>query len=184
MLGRLAKLLFFILLLATLIGFVLPQSYSASHSVTINAEREEVAYWLEDLSRWPDWVAWQYFDPDMKITAAVQNKGIGDHQVWQSKLGDGELTLTSLGKNNLQYSAHYNQAYQALGEIRYLPVAGGTEIVWQTHGVINVPVIGGYLAYFATQMLDDLLRMSFNNLDTQIKLRRQETNKKAPVTPE
>ena len=147
-------------------GFLLPATYEAQSSITINAKHNIIHPYLNDFQQWEKWSAWsKQYDPAMQYRYPKGTKGEGAVQQWKGdKLGSGEIKLTeSVSIEGIKYQLKMEQARLDIkGSIRYEfdpSKPDATKVVWTGKGQVakNNPVF----RYFA-QFLDDMLKKDFD----------------------
>lgn len=162
---------FFISITIIVIGLLLPQQYQVSKSVKINAKKSEIAPYVSDFAKWQTWSPWEKLDPSIKFSVAKPSSGLGAHQFWQGRWGDGEMTITSISESEINFNILFNDEHIASGTIRFSPQQAHTDIFCEIKGEITTPLIGGYLAILNQYILTNTAELGLNNLRTTVQLR-------------
>jgi effector-binding domain-containing protein len=93
---RILLALIIILIIAAIIGIVLPSKIHVERSLTINAPRKALFEQVNNLRNWEGWSPWQRIDPAMDLKYAGPVSGKGASYSWNStnrKAGKGKLTI-------------------------------------------------------------------------------------------
>ncbi|MDH3691467.1 MAG: SRPBCC family protein [Gammaproteobacteria bacterium] len=130
------------------VGWFLPTEFKLTREIVINAEREKIHDFVEDLEKWDMWTPWSEADPTIVVTRGKQTKGVGAGQAWNGRSGDGMLTVTaSSPQRGIEYDLFFDGGgFQCVSAMRYTSAGQGTTVTWMMSGDIDVPVIGGYFA--------------------------------------
>ena len=142
-------IIIFILIVAfVVVGLFLPTNYLVSRSIMIDAPASEIHTNINNLEKWPSWSPWIEDDPTLKVTIGDISSGVGASQSWVGKDGGGSLVFTSSDPNKgVNYDLEFDQGqYKCKSNFIYVPKEGGTEVIWEMSGNMDIPVIGGYFA--------------------------------------
>ena len=141
-------LLLIIIVLFVVIGLFLPQNYTVTRSINIDATPRKVYPYVNNLNNWPKWSPWTENDPTLKVTVGDKASGVGASQSWVGKDGDGSLVFTSSSpREGIRYDLEFNQGqFKCQGGFDFLPEGQDTEVVWIMTGNVDTPIIGGYFA--------------------------------------
>lgn len=93
---RLFALIACIVLIFTVIGSLLPRSYSLEATRTINAAPSAVYQQIESL---PKWKAWSQWNPEIAESLSIDYGADGKSQRWTEVRGEGKLWLTEQKQN-------------------------------------------------------------------------------------
>jgi hypothetical protein len=143
------------------IGLIAPKDYQVERSVTIQAPAAEVHAWVGELTKWPEWVPWEEDDPTLETTYGEQTTGVGAHQTWTGKDGDGELTFTKCDpEQGIAYEMAFimeDKRVPATSAMTYRSAeGGGTEVIWTMEGSWKgavPPVMDGWMKILSPWML-------------------------------
>ena len=161
--------------MAILIGLTLPQNYSITKSIRVNASISTVKSLVSDFGLWHTWSPWSKVDPSITFSLGEPSTGIGAHQSWQSDWGYGEMTITSLSQNKMVFNALFKNEHIIEGEITFTQVEGMVNVTCNINGQTNTPLISGYLSIFNEYILNNTISLGLNNLQTVAQLRDQKT---------
>lgn len=135
-----------LLIIAAVVGFLLPHDYRVEESVVINAKPSKIHDFVGDLRRWDDWTPWKEMDPTVSVTFGAETKGVGASQTWTGKDGTGLLKFTASDEDKgIEYEMKLDEM-PSKGAIRYEKMGDSTKVTWSMSGDIDMPVIGGYFA--------------------------------------
>ncbi|MDQ8205141.1 SRPBCC family protein [Pelagicoccus sp. SDUM812003] len=150
-------------LLTVAIGLFLPGDFTVRRSIEVQAPAERLYELVGDLERWPDWGPWKEADPTLVIELGEKTSGVGASQTWHGKDGNARLEFIEADPaSGVTFDLYFNDdAFYNLSSIRYAPLPGGQgyEVVWEMSGVVEVPVLGGYLAL----AMDDMVGAMFED---------------------
>ena len=119
------------------IGFFMPDHYSVSRSLVIEAPPGRIFDYLEDLREWRHWDAWHEMEPEARFEYSDPSHGKGAHQRWVgNRIGSGELTITGIVENErLVYDLYFADfGSRSVGKLELEPVEGGTRVTWSDSG--------------------------------------------------
>ncbi|MFG0315656.1 MAG: SRPBCC family protein [Planctomycetota bacterium JB042] len=157
------------------IGFVLPTEYAVAKSVTIDAPPAKVHEHVGDLKKWEEFMPWTEDDPSLVTTFGEKTTGVGAHQTWTGKDGDGELTIT---KSDPQSGIAYDMAFvfeerraPSKSAITYETVDGGTKVTWTMEGDIAdmmPPVMAGYMGLMMEGSIGEMFDRGLTKLKEKV----------------
>ena len=91
------KILFIVLgvvVLLVLVGFLLPEKFEITKSVTVDAPAEYSFEEVNSLEKWNNWSYWNTLDTTMSITYGEKKMGEGGWYSWNSEeMGTGKLVI-------------------------------------------------------------------------------------------
>lgn len=157
------------------IGFALPTEFAVAKTMKIDAPPEQVHAWVGELKKWDAWTPWAEEDPTMTTALGEKTTGVGAHQTWSGKDGDGELTFT---KCDPQTGIAYDMAFinedaraPATSEMTYEKVDGGTEVTWAMKGDtadMMPPVMAGYMNLMMKGSIGDMFDRGLTKLKEKV----------------
>jgi carbon monoxide dehydrogenase subunit G len=131
-----------LLVVALVVGFLLPGTWEAERSATVSAPPPSVFGWLEDPRRWGPWTA---LGPG-KTTFSGPERGAGATVRWDDpEVGDGVFTLVSTEpEREVRYRVEVQGGSMVTeGTFRIEPAGAGTRVVWTERGDFgNNPLLG------------------------------------------
>ncbi len=157
------------------VGFVLPTEFAVAKSVTIDAPPAKVHEHVGDLKKWDAFMPWAEEDPSMVTTLGEKTTGVGAHQSWTGKDGDGELTFTkSDPKTGVSYDMafiHGDMRAESKSEMTYEEVAGGTKVTWTIEGDLAdmmPPVLAGYMGLMMEGNVGEMFDRGLTKLKAKV----------------
>ncbi len=144
----LIALLIIIIALFIVIGIFLPNDYTVTKSVVIDATPQNIHPYVNNLKNWPEWSPFVENDPTLKVTLGDNSSGVGAAQSWTGKDGEGSLVITSSSPDKgIIYDMEFNQGqFECQREFIYIPEGKSTKVIWEMTGNVDTPVLGGYFA--------------------------------------
>jgi uncharacterized protein YndB with AHSA1/START domain len=141
-----------IVLLAGIVGFLMPSKYNVTRAVTIDAPPEKVYSFLASPRDWTRWSVWNQRDPAMKIVYSGPPSGQGAKWAWESKSeGTGSMEFTAAEPNKrIEYVLLFPEFdMRSRGALTLLPEGKGTQVTWTTAGDVGA---NPFMHYFAALM--------------------------------
>ncbi|GAA62029.1 hypothetical protein P20652_3922 [Pseudoalteromonas sp. BSi20652] len=154
------------LLVLVLVGLILPQNYNVSKTVQINANLEVVKPLITDFSQWQKWSPWEKVDPSIRFTLGEPSSGLGAHQSWKGKWGYGEMIITSVSKNKVNFNILLNTEHIVRGTFNLSEQNGIVTLICNIKGQTTAPLISGYTAILSEYMLSNTVSLGLNNIQT------------------
>jgi hypothetical protein len=159
-----------IVLLFVGISFFLPDTYHVERTVSIDSPAEQVHRLTSDLQNgWAQWEPWSEADDSVETTYGDVVAGVGAHQFWSSKDGNGTLTFTVCDvTQGIEYDMAFNvDQYLSKGKLRYTATATGTDVTWEMEGGVS-GVSGKYFGYMMDSMVGPMFERGLTNLKTAV----------------
>ena len=125
---------------------------------------------VNDFSKWPSWSPWQKLDPNIIFTLGEPSSGVGAHQFWQSSWGVGEMTITNISNDTINFNILFNEEHIVTGAVSFLPNKNGHVVTCTLYGEVTTAILGGYLALFSEYILTNTVKLGLNNLKTTAQL--------------
>lgn len=158
-LGALAALL----VLFLLGGILLPGTWAAQRSITIEAPPEVIYPYLDAPARWDEWTSWE----DLESTFDGPERGEGASRRWGDDVyGSGAFTIMEATEaRRVRYRVVVAEgAMRTDGELVLEPGPGGTVVTWREEGDFGWNPLMGYVALTmdrrqARQLEDGLRRL-------------------------
>ncbi len=156
-----------------IVGIFLPNTMHGEKSVLINAPKEKVFPYLNNVKTWPEWTAWNVEKfPSIKYEFAGPTEGVGATFTWTQE-GMRSFAKTVIAGSEPEVGIQYEYLFQGLtfdGEIVMREVANGTEVTWRVKGEIGHNIIVKYL-YAAGQVklwYEQAFEESLNSLNDRL----------------
>ncbi|MBQ4856799.1 SRPBCC family protein [Pseudoalteromonas sp. MMG007] len=153
-------------LVLVLIGLILPQHYSVSKTVKINAAQEVVKPLFTDFSQWYKWSPWEKVDSSIEFNIGEPSSGVGAHQSWQGKWGYGEMTITAVSDNKIDFNILLNAEHIITGTFTFIEQNNTVTLTCIIEGQTTAPLISGYTAILSEYVLKNTVSLGLNNLQT------------------
>lgn len=124
-----------LIVLLTIMGLIIPSSIKISRGVVIEADSARVVSYLNDVSRWKQWMPWLQSDSGLFIRVSPVTTGQGANIQWKSvdARQQGTLTITTIKEGEYGILHEFKDMNPALGgfRIRRIPgAANQTEVQW------------------------------------------------------
>ena len=156
-----------VLLVAVVLGAVLPSSYEVRRSTHVNAAPDKVYDLVVDTRRWKDWTVWNRRDPAMRVTYSGPPFGMGAKWAWDSKSeGRGSMEFTRVEPNRrVDYRLVFPDFNMtSRGSLILEPAGGGTDVVWVHRGNTGSNPLKHYLAAMMDHMVGPDFQQGLVNL--------------------
>ena len=183
----LRNLLIFLLIVAGLLAAIsqrLPNHYSFKRDVIIDATREEIYPWINNLQKWPEWTVWTAAqDPTLTYTYEGPESGVGAVSEWESKkLGNGRMEIVeSSVMDGLSCDLSFEQGkFQCTSGIKFLPAGFSTKLVWSLECDISRNPVHRWFGLFLEKETTPAMEQGLKNLK---KLVETEKAKSKPAPP-
>lgn len=136
-------------------GFVLPDHYQLTRTVSTTASLERVQPLLEDLARWPEWSPWERADTTIVTTLGPITAGVGATQSWTDHTGGGRLVLTRVQPGRVEYDVWFADSGEPAHSVMSAQPGsdGQLQVSWSMDGEMNMPGLGPYFAMMVQGMI-------------------------------
>jgi uncharacterized protein YndB with AHSA1/START domain len=137
-------------------GALLPQQFTVSRSVVVNAAPDKVYSLVVSPRRWKDWSVWNQRDPAMQITYSGAESGPGAVWSWKSASeGDGKMTFVAAEPGRrLAYELYFPDfGTTSGGELRLAAQGLGTRVTWVMNGDMGSNPLYRWMTLFADGMV-------------------------------
>lgn len=134
-----------LLVLALLIGFLLPSRWEVERSAVVSAAPATVFPWLDDPRRWDRWAPLG----DVEATFSGPPRGSGATRSWNHpEFGDGVFTiLSTIPGREVRYRVEVQGGSMITeGTFRIAAEGAGTRVTWQERGDFGRNPLLGYMA--------------------------------------
>ena len=154
-----------LILLLVAIGYLLPNRYEISRSISINAERSTIHPYVDDLNKWPEWEPWTRADPSIKTTVGNPSSGVGANQSWTGESSHGSLKFSySAQETGVVYDMTFDDQWKSVGAITYKPTGGKTEVTWTIKGDYGMNIVGRYIGLMMDSMVGPMFEDGLGRL--------------------
>ena len=129
-----------------LYGMTLPDRWSVSESIVIEAPPAEVVGLIANPSAWTEWSMWSAAnDPSLKTNTTGPDSGAGATMQWTGRmLGRGKLVITDVETDGASdgRTVHYElyrqgELFSDEGAFELVPEDGHTRVVWSDSGELG-----------------------------------------------
>lgn len=126
-----------------IIAAMQPSHYEVTRSQAFDAPAAAIFPHVNTLKRWEAWSPWGKIDPNMKLTYAGPESGVGASYSWQgnSEVGEGRCTIAESRPNEfirLNMEFFKPMSGTATAEFTFQPQANQTELTWKVAGEKNL----------------------------------------------
>lgn len=147
-----------ILILFIIIGFSLPSYTQVERQISINAEKEKVFAYLNNIKNFNHWSPWAELDPATQYTYSGPTSGVGASMAWKSEdpsvgMGSQEITNSSLQDG---ISMRLNFGEQGDASVFYLlesSSTGETVVTWKFVTDFGSDIVGRYFGLVMDSMI-------------------------------
>lgn len=168
-------------LLAALIGFLLPSTWRVERSVAVSAPPSAVFTVVNAPKTWPDWTAWNRdLDPQAAWSFEGPESGVGALMKWRGPMaGVGELQIVeSEALKRIAFTITMDEdAFKARGTFLFEAASGGTRVTWVDEGDLGM---NPFVRYFGLRM-DSAMGQELDKRLTNLKRYVEETKPPSPV---
>ncbi|MCA9077555.1 MAG: SRPBCC family protein [Planctomycetaceae bacterium] len=147
-----------LLVVALLISFLLPSTYTVTRSIVIDAPPAEIHPYIETLNQWPEWTTWntERF-PELVYSYEGPEAGVGAIQKWTDpEMGSGRLEITESSEaDGIRFTLLFEQSPEPLtGSIVYAATdGGGTRVTWIGNGDVGSNPVARYFGLMMDSMI-------------------------------
>ena len=137
-------------------GLLLPSTFTAVRSVSVNAAPDKIYGLVVDPRRWKDWSVWNQRDPAMEVSYSGAESGSGAVWAWKSKSqGDGRMTFTAAERpSRVAFDLFFPDfGTTSKGELRFEPEGSGTKVSWSMNGDMGRNPLYHWFALFGDKMV-------------------------------
>ncbi|HTD05457.1 SRPBCC family protein [Undibacterium sp.] len=149
------------------IALLLPNEYTVTRSIVINAPAEKIYPLIASPAEWKKWSVWNQRDPAMQMTFSGPASGAGAAWDWQSKTqGNGGMKFTQATPNqNIDYELHFEGMDRpSSGALKLEPQDGGTKLTWSMQGTSEGNLMMKLFAPFMDKMVGSDFDSGLKNL--------------------
>ena len=147
-------------------GFLLPSTYSAQRSVTINAPVEKVFPLVANHKEWKRWSIWTQRDPNMQMTYSGPEMAAGSKWSWKSKSeGNGGMEFSAVEANKrVGYILTMEDMTPATGDLKFTTEGAATKVSWDINGNAGMNPVFRWFGLFMDKMIGPDFEAGLNNL--------------------
>lgn len=147
-------------------GFLLPSTYSAQRSVTINAPVEKVFPLVANHKEWKRWSVWNQRDPNMLMTYSGPEMAAGSKWSWKSKSeGNGGMEFSAVEANKrVGYILTMEDMTPATGDLKFTTEGAATKVSWDINGNAGMNPVFRWFGLFMDKMIGPDFEAGLKNL--------------------
>ena len=147
-------------------GFLLPSTYSAQRSVTINAPVEKVFPLVANHKEWKRWSIWNQRDPNMLMTYSGPEMAAGSKWSWKSKSeGTGGMEFSAVEPNKrVGYILTMEDLTPATGDLKFTTEGAATKVSWDINGNAGMNPVFRWFGLFMDKMIGPDFEAGLKNL--------------------
>ena len=146
-----------ILTIFVVVGLILPNQVEIKREIEINASKDIIHEYVNNLDNWPKWSPWLELDPSIQTTIGDVHQGVGASQSWLGNSGGGNLTFTeSSVEKGVLYDMSFDgdpTVYQA--GLSYQEKGSKILVRWTMTGEMKPIIIGNYFALLMDSLVGD-----------------------------
>ena len=163
---KILKYLVGLLVLLVAIAFLLPSTYSAQRSTTINAPVEKVFPLIANQKEWKRWSVWNQRDPNMELSYSGPESAAGSKWAWKSKSeGNGGMEWSAVEANKrVGYILTMEGMTPATGDLFVAPEGAGTKVTWTMKGDSGMNPMFRWFGLFMDKLIGPDFESGLKNL--------------------
>ena len=163
---KILKYLVGIVVVLLAVGFLLPSTYSAQRSVTINAPAEKVFPLVANQKEWKRWSVWNQRDPNMLMTYSGPEMAAGAKWSWKSKSeGNGGMEFSAVEPNKrVGYILTMEDMTPATGDLKFTPDGAGITVTWDMNGNAGMNPVFRWFGVFMDKLIGPDFEAGLKNL--------------------
>lgn len=162
-----------LLLLLVASAWLLPAEWQVERSAVIHAPAAKIFPYLNNLKKWPDWVAGYAGDPATPVEYEGPDNGVGATRRW--KQGDERRALKIVRSDSdrrIEYLLLIDAGRSEMnGLLILVPEADATRVVWRASGTTQGGALLRYAALFRSLGMGRDFNASLTRLKDQIEAR-------------
>jgi effector-binding domain-containing protein len=169
MLKKILAAIVVVLVLAAVVGVLLPRHAHVTRSITINRPASLVYATINSFQLFPKWSPWQDLDPNMHQSAEGPREGVGAKLVWSGndKVGSGTQLITA---STLDSSVASDLDFSGMGISKSLmtltPDSAMTRVTWTLDIDMGANPIGHYVGLTMDRMIGNDFAAGLGKLKT------------------
>lgn len=159
MLKRILVAIVAVLLLAVIVGLLLPRQVRVERSVSINRPASLVYAVVNSFQLFPKWSPWQELDPNMHQYSEGPREGVGAKLVWSGndKVGSGTQLITASNPDHSVMSDLDFGGSTAKSTVTLTPEGSATRATW----TVDMDMGANPIAHYIGLTMDNMLGKDF-----------------------
>jgi len=174
-----------LIVLAALVGLVLPGKVHVERSTSIAVPPETVFGLVNSLKRFNEWSPWFEIDPATRFSYSGPDQGVGARLEWSSQsaeLGSGAQEIVeSEPVTRVRTRLEFEDESAAFSELRLTPDASATQVTWGFDIDFGFNLPGRYFGLFLDRVLVPYYEKGLANLKVVAEAEATETDSPKPV---
>lgn len=174
-----------LIVLAALVGLILPGKVHVERSTSIAAPSATVFGLVNSLKRFNEWSPWYEIDPDTRFKYSGPDQGVGSRLEWSSQsaeLGSGaQEIVVSEPATRVRTRLEFEDEGAAFSELRLMPDASTTQVTWSFDIDFGYNLPGRYFGLFLDRVLGPYYEKGLANLKVVAEAEATETESSPPV---
>jgi len=153
------------ILLAVIVGAILPRKIHVEQTKTINAPAATVFNQVNNVENWENWSYWKLNDPGMAISYPGQKVGKGATYTWKSESsGNGSMEIVESNPNSSIKTALKFDQGGGNGTWKFEPDENGTKVTWSFDTDMGSNPIMSIKGFIMKRILNTSLEESLENM--------------------
>ncbi len=146
-------------------GWLLKPNFRVERSLLIQAQPAQIYAHLDSSAGWQRWGVWYRRDPQMQLSTATA-QGAGAQWSWtSSSQGNGSMRLTEVEPGRrIAYELSIEDFAPSSGELRLVPEAQGTRVIWLMQGDMGGNPINRWFGLFMDSLVGPDFEAGLANL--------------------
>jgi effector-binding domain-containing protein len=160
MLKKILIALVAILVIAVIVGLLLPRQVKVERSVVIDRPASLIFATLNSFQLFPRWSPWQDLDPNMHQSMQGPRDGVGAKLVWtgNDKVGNGTQTITAATPDqSIASDLDFGSMGTAKSVMTLTPLGTSTQVTWSVLVDMGANPVGHYFGL----MMDGMMGKDF-----------------------
>jgi len=157
-----------LLVVAAVVGWLLPRHVRVQRSVVINRPASMIFATVDSFQLFPKWSPWQDLDPNMHQSAAGPRDGVGAKLVWSGndKVGSGTQLITDSTPDRAVASDLDFGNGVAKSLLTLTPEGRATRVTWTLDVDMGANPVGHYIGLTMDRMIGPDFARGLGNLKT------------------
>jgi effector-binding domain-containing protein/uncharacterized protein YndB with AHSA1/START domain len=159
-----------ILIIAAVVGLLLPRNVRVTRTVSIARPPSLVYATVNSFQLFPRWSPWQDLDPNMRQTTEGAREGVGARLVWSGndKVGSGwQLITASVENQSVASDLNFGRGL-AKSALTLAPDGLGTRVTWTLDTDMGANPIGHYFGLMMDRMIGQDFEAGLGKLKTLV----------------
>ena len=163
-------------------AYMLPQIVHVERTTVIDRPAASIFPYLNSLHRANEWSPWTELDPNLKLSFAGPDEGIGAKMSWvgNKSVGSGSEVITqSIANRKVAVDLDFGDQGRAKAALTLTTIEHGTKVVWSVDIDVGNNPIGRYMGLSLDKMIGADYERGLARLKTLV-----EKTPEAPAQPD